>query len=130
MLLKSLDGQTVSKSKEDTAVVEGLPTTSSGSVVRYLPAQSLRPGVISAYVRGGFCCADDGSVDGALLYGITLSRESGQDMERLLLLDAEERGLEAESCSMGKAAVNASNTSGQINLQRNLVLPKEYVSDD
>jgi len=33
MLLKSLDGQTVSKSKEDTAVVEGLPTTSSCSVV-------------------------------------------------------------------------------------------------
>ena len=63
--------------------------------------------------------------------GSLLSRESGQDMERLLLLDAEEwpGGLEAESCSMGKAAVNASNTSGQINLQRNLVLPKEYVSD-
>jgi hypothetical protein len=61
--------------------------------------------------------------------GSLLSRESGQDMERLLLLDAEELGLEAESCSMGKAAVNASNTSGQINLQRNLVLPKEYVSD-
>jgi len=129
MLLKSLDGQTVSESKEETAVVEGLPTTSSGSVVRYLPAQSLRlrPGVISAFVRGGFCCGDDGSVDGALLYGITLSRESGQDMERLLLLDAEELGLEAESCSMGKAAVNASNTSGQINLQRNLVLPKECI---
>jgi hypothetical protein len=89
--------------------------------------------VISAYVRGGFCCGDDGVCDDALLYGITLSRESGQDMERLLLLDAEELpgGLDAESCSIGEAAaVNASNTSGQIKLQRNLVLPNEYVSDD
>ncbi len=61
--------------------------------------------------------------------GITLSRESGQDMERLLVLDAEERGLDAESCSMEKAAaVNASNTSGQINLQRNLILPKECMT--
>ena len=60
--------------------------------------------------------------------GSLLSRESGQDMERLLLLDAEERGLDAESCSMEKAAaVNASNTSGQINLQRNLILPKECI---
>ena len=87
--------------------------------------------MISAYVRGGFCCGDDSVCDGALLYGITLSRESGQDMERLLLLDAEERGLDAESCSVEKAAaVNASNTSGQINLQRNLVLPYVFVSDD
>jgi len=63
-------------------------------------------------VRGDFCCGDDGGGDGALLYGITLSRESGQDMERLLLLDAQERGLDAESCSMEKAAaVNASTTS-------------------
>jgi len=43
MLLKSLDGQTVSESKEDTAVVEGQPTTSSCSVVRSLPALSSRP---------------------------------------------------------------------------------------
>ena len=54
-------------------------------------------------------------------------------MERLLLLDAEgwPGGLDAESCSIGDAAaVNASNTSGQIKLQRNLVLPYVFVSDD
>ncbi len=43
MLVKSLDGHRVSESKEDMAVVEGLPTTSSCSVVRSLPAQSAQP---------------------------------------------------------------------------------------
>jgi hypothetical protein len=63
-----------------------------------------------------------GSSD-ALLYGITPSRESRLEWERLPLLNAEEWGLDTERCSMEKAAaVKASHTSGQTNPQRKLVV--------
>ncbi len=55
-------------------------------------------------------------------------------MERLLFLDAQERGLDAESCSMEKAAaVNASNTSGVAvdkKIYSEILYCRKSVSDD